>query len=282
MKSSIKKILAVILTGIIVFSLASCSVTEKIQEYFVEETTVTEPYTNKSEKPDTQAEVIEYLNAISADLKKSNPYNITMSRDFSANDFESENKHLKAAFPTVAKFLIDNSSFIEKGLNGKEALDAGTISNIAHVYPTEGSMESSNVLLKQVKLATCSQTADNYIITIDFKDDAKPLEAGGLGEVFNVNDKDAILEELKGASDLLTVKDYDIEYNGGQIVCTVERGTDRIVSARYSRVIKITADVTGQGEFASIKNEKVTFNVTENENYTIEWDAPVETTVAEK
>ncbi|MBQ7957134.1 MAG: hypothetical protein IJ279_03765 [Clostridia bacterium] len=282
MKSSIKKVLAIVLTGIVVVSLASCSVTDKVQEYFKEETTVTEPYTNKSEKPDTQAEVVKYFNAISADLKKSNPYNITMSRDFSANDFESQNEHLKAAFPTVANFLIDNSSFIEKGLNGKEAIDAGTISNIAHVYPIEGSMESSNVLLKQVKLATCSQTADNFVLTIDFKDDAAPLEAGGLGEVFNINDKDAILEELKGASDLITVKDYDVEYNGGRIVCTVERETDRIVSATYSRIIKITADITGQGEFSSVKNEKVTFNITENENYTIEWDAPVETTVAEK
>lgn len=282
MKSSVKKILAIVLTGIIVFALASCSVTEKVQEYFVEETTVTEPYTNKSEKPDNVSEIVAYFNSISADLKKSEPYNITMSRDFSAGDFESENKHLKAAFPTVAKFIINNSDFLDKGLNGKEELENGTISNIVHVYPTEGSMDSSNVLLKHVKLATCSQTSDNYVITIDFKDDASPLEAGGLGEVFNVNDKDAILEELKGASDLLTIKDYDVEYNGGKIVCTVDRGTDRIVSATYSRAIKVTADVTGQGEFASIKNEKVTFNLYENENYTIDWVNPESTTVAEK
>ena len=178
--------------------------------------------------------------------------------------------------------IIKNSEFIDKGLNGKEELEAGNISNIAHIYPMEGSMDSSNVLLKQVKLATCSQTADNFVITIDFKDDASPLEAGGLGDVFNVNDKEAILEELKGASNLLTVKDYAVEYNGGRIVCTIDRANDQIVSATYSRNIKITADVTGQGEFASIKNEQVIFTITENENYTIEWEAPADTTKAEK
>lgn len=282
MKNSIKKILAILLTAIIVVSLASCSVTEKIQDYFVEETTVTEPYTNKSAKPVNQSEIVEYFNTISADLKKSNPYNITMGRDFSANDIECENEHIKAAFSTVAKFLIDNSSFISKGMNGKEEVEAGNISNIVNVYPIEGSANASKVLLKQVKLATCSQTSDNFVITIDLKDDATPLEAEGLGEVFNINDKEAILKELKGASNLISVEDYDIEYNGGRIVCTVDRGTDRIVSATYSRVIKVTAEITGQGNFAEIKKETVTFNITENENYTIEWDAPVETTVAEK
>lgn len=282
MKNSIKKILAILLTGIIVVSLASCSVTDKIQDYFKEETTVTEPYTNKSVKPANQSEIIKYFNTISADLKKSNPYNITMGRDFSANDIECENEYVKAAFPTVSKFLINNSSFISKGKNGKEELEAGNINSIADIYPIEGSAESSNVLLKQVSLATCSQTSDHFIITINLKDDATPLEAEGLGEVFNINNKEAILEELKGASDLITVTDYTVEYNGGKIVCTVDRGTDRIVSATYSRVIKVTAEITGQGDFADIKNETVTFNVTENENYTIEWDAPVEVTVAEK
>lgn len=268
MKSSIKKILAVVLTGIIVFTLASCSVTEKIQSYFVEETTVTVPYTNKSEKPSNTKDIVDYFNTISADLKKAEPFNVTLGRDFSANDFESENEHLKAAFPTVADFIIDHAGdeFIDRGLEGTPV----------EVYPLEGSSVSSIVDFKQVKLATCSQTNDNFVITINFKDDATPLEADGLSKVFNTNDKEAILKEIAKANDLLTVNDYDVEYNGGRIVCTVERGTDRIVSASYSRIIKVTADVTGQGEFADIKNEKVTFNLTENENYTVNWTEPVE------
>ena len=111
---------------------------------------------------------------------------------------------------------------------------------------------------------------------MDFKDDATPLEADGLSKVFNTNDKEAILKEIAKADSLLTVNDYDVEYNGGRIVCRIERGTDNIVSASYSRVIKVTADVTGQGEFADVKNEKVTFNLSENENYTVNWDKPVE------
>lgn len=271
MKNSVKKILAVVLTGIIVFALASCSVTEKVQEYFVEETSTTVPYTNKTEKPANVKEIVDYFNTVSAEMKKAEPYNVTLGRDFSAGDFESENKHLKAAFPTIESFIIDNTEFFERGLEGTPV----------EVYPIEGSSVPSIVSLKQVKLATCSQTDDYFVITIDFKDDASPLEAGGLGNVYNINDKDAILEELSKASDLLTVSDYDVEYNGGRIVCTVERGTDRIVSATYSRVIKVTADVTGNGKFDSIENEKVTFNLTENENYTINWENPEQPTVAE-
>ena len=274
MKSSIKKLIAVLLTGIIVFTLASCSVTDKIQEIFVEETSTTVPYTNKSEKPSNTKEVVDYFNRISADLKKAEPYKVYLSRDFSTNDFESENKHIKAAFPTVSKFIIKyaEENFLERNLEGTPV----------EVYPLEASSVSSIVDFKQVKLATCSQTDDNFVITMDFKDDATPLEADGLSKVFNTNDKEAILEEIAKASNLLTVNDYEVEYNGGRIVCTVERGTDRIISATYSRVIKVTADITGQGEFAAVKNEKVTFNLTENENYTVEWDAPAETTVAEE
>lgn len=268
MKSSIKKIIAVIVTGIIVFTLASCSVTEKIQGYFVEETSTTVPYTNKSEKPSNTKEVVDYFNRVSADLKKAEPFNVTLSRDFSANDFESENEHLKAAFPTVADFVIKyaGDEFVDRSLEGTPV----------EVYPLEGSSVASIVDFKQVKLATCSQTDDYFVITMDFKDDATPLEADGLSKVFNTNDKEAILKEIAKASDLITVSDYDVEYNGGRIVCTVERGTDNIVSASYSRVIKVTADVTGQGELAGVKNEKVVFNLTENENYTVNWDKPVE------
>lgn len=272
MKNTVKKLLAVILAGIMVVSLASCSVGDKIRDYFNEETTVTEPQTNKSEKPDDQVKTIEYFNTVSSNLKKSNPYNIILNRGFEAKDFESQNATLKAMFPTVSKFFINNSTFIDKEINGRTALEEGKISNIVHVYPMEASMQASNVLLKQVKLATTAQTTDYYIITIDFTDDATPFEAGGLGEVFNVNDKAAILEELKGASDMFVIKDYTAEYNGGKIVCTVDRTTDQIISTTYTRVIKITAEITGQGEFADIKNETVTFNLTENEHYEIEWN----------
>lgn len=268
MKSSIKKFIAVVLTGIIVFSLASCSATEKIQEFFVEETSTTVPYTNKSEKPSNTKEIVDYFNRISADLKKAEPFNVTLSRDFSAKDFESQNEYLKAAFPTVADFIIEyaKDEFVDRSLAGTPV----------EVYPLEASSVSSIVDFKQVELATCSQTDDNFIITIDFKDDATPLEADGLSKVFNVNDKEAILEEIAKAGNLITVSDYDVEYNGGRIVCTVDRGSDNIISASYSRVIKVTADVTGQGEFADVKNEKVTFNLTENENYTVNWEKPAE------
>ncbi len=131
MKSTIKKILAVVLTGIIVITLASCSVTDKIQEIFVEETTVTVPYTNKSEKPSNTKEVVDYFNRVSAELKKDEPYNVTLGRDFSTNSFESENEYLKAAFPTVSNFIIKYASdkFVDRNLEGTPV----------EVYPLEGS-----------------------------------------------------------------------------------------------------------------------------------------------
>ena len=273
MKSSVKKILAVILTGAIVFALASCSITDKVQEYFVEETSTTVPYTNKSEKPANTKEIVDYFNRVSADLKKAEPFNVTLGRDFSTNSFESENSVLKAGFPTVANFIIKYA--------GEEFLDRDLTGTPVEVYPLEASSVASIVDFKQVKLATCSQTDDYFIITMDFKDDATPLEADGLSKVFNTNDKEAILKEIAKASDLLTVNDYDVEYNGGRIVCKIERGTDNIVSATYSRAIKVTADVTGQGKFESVKNEKVTFNLVENENYNVNWENPEKATVAE-
>lgn len=283
MKSSIKKILAIVLTGIIVFTLASCSLTEKVQQIFIEETTVTEPYTNKTEKPETINEIVKYFNDISKTLKSTkNIYNVTLGRDFSANDFECENSHLKAALPTVVGFMIDHAEgeFYERGLDGREAVKNGKISNVVEIYPIELSGASSIVDYRQVKLASCSQTDDHLIITIDFKDDATPLEADGLSKVFNKNDKEAILKEIKDAEYLVSLNDYDVEYNGGRIVCKVERKTDRIIEATYSRTIKVTADVTGNGKFESVGNQTVVFNLHENENYHIDWVNPatVETT----
>ncbi len=268
MKSSIKKILAVILTGAIVFTLASCSLTDKVQEYFIEETSTTVPYTSKSDKPDNTQEIVKYFNDVSASLKKANPYNVVLERGFEAKDFESENSHIKATFKTVADFIINNASdeFFERGLEGTPV----------EVYPIEGSQVASIVNFKQVKLATCVQNDDYYIITIEFKDDATPLEADGLSMVFNTNDKESILKEMSSASDLLKVNDYDVEYNGGRIVCKVARKDDSIVSASYSRNIKVTADIEGQGKFDAVKNEKVTFNLIENENYTVNWEKPTE------
>lgn len=274
MKNSIKKILAVVLAGCIVFALASCSITDKVQSYFVEETSTTVPYTNKSEKPNNTKEIVEYFNRVSAELKKAEPHNVKLERSFKANDFESENKYLKASFKTVADFIIDNASdeFFERGLEGTPV----------EVYPLEGSNVASIVDFKQVKLATIAQNDDNIILTIDFKDDETPLEADGLSRVFNTNDKATILEEMSSASDLLKVNDYDVEYNGGRIVCTIARGTDNILSAEYTRSIKVTADITGQGKFESVKNEEVVFNLNETEKYTVNWENPEETTVEKK
>lgn len=272
MKSSVKKFLALALTGIIIFALASCSVTDKVQSYFVEETSTTVPYTNKTVKPDNVKEIVNYFNTVSAEFKKAEPFDVSLDRSFSAGDFESENSYLKAAFPTIKSFILDNTDFFEKKLNGSPV----------EVYPIEGSSVSSIVSMKQVKLATCSQTDDYMIITIDFNNDASPLEAGGLGNVYNTNDKASILEELKQAADLLEVDDYDVEYNSGRIVCKVERKTDRIVSATYSRVIHVTATVTGNDKFESVKDEEISFNVTENENYTVTWENPEDATVAEE
>ncbi len=277
MKSSVKKILAVILTGVIVFTLASCSLTDKVQEIFVEETSTTEPYDNKTEKPKTINEIVKYFNDVSKTLKDTkNIYNVTMSRDFSAHDFECENSNLKAALPTVVDFIIGHAGgeFYERGLDGRECVENGKIGNVVEIYPIELSGASSVVDFRQVKLASCSQTDDHFIITIEFKDDATPLEADGLSKVFNKNDKEAILEELKDANDLLAVSDYDVEYNGGSIVCKVERKTDRIVEASYSRTIKVTADVTGKGNFESVGDQTVVFNLNENENYHVDWVNP--------
>ncbi len=284
MKSSIKKIFAVVVAGVLVFALASCSVTEKVQSYFIEETSTTVPYTNKSEKPTNTKEIVEYFNKVSAQFKKSDPFQVKLRKDLETAKFndnsdhiETENKYLKSAFKTISAFIIDNA--YDGFYNDDEQEIKGTP---VEIYPLEGSNVPSIVDFKQVKLATCSQKEDTTIITIEFKDDSSPLEPDGLSKVFNVTDKAAMLEEMSSVSDLLEVNDYSVAYNGGKIVCTVDRKTDNILSATYSRAIRVTADITGKGNLESLGNDTVVFELNLKEIYEVDWVDPDSTTIAEE
>ena len=271
MNSKIKSLIAILMAAVLVLSLASCSVTDKLKSFFSEEEVITEPYTSKTEKPTQVADVVNYFNEISNKVKQSKVA-LEATYTYDVGDFECENEYVKAALPTVKDYVLKN--YLEE--NETVSVEYG--GDIKNIYPIAGEDWSSKLTAADVETAVCAQASDDYKIIIRLADDYTPEVGSGVGSAFSFSNKEEILGELSKMDEYLKVNDYSVKYSNCSIDCVADRATDEISSATYSCKAIVTASVTGVGTMASVGTTEITMSITKTVTYKLDWVDPSTTT----
>ena len=263
MRSVFKKLSALLLISALIFSFASCSLTD---DHEPEETTT--ELTTLSSLPQGNDGILDYFNRVLAVADEGTPsFNIKTSID--AFDFESENGLVKSAFPTIKKYMLrSDTEAVEFGtkftqkLPGEKGLTAIDPANVKSVEATWPDVESGMTTVK----------ANEYVITIEFND---ALDAQDVLRYFGMTDKGEVLTEFEKASDYVQVNDYSSEYTGCRLEVKVDIHSDRIVWLAVTRAAVVTASATCTGKLASAGDVTASFKFTKTYEFKdFDWTAP--------
>ncbi len=296
MKPYFIKFSAVILTLVLCLCLASCSLSGSGEEE------TTEPVSESMTPVPTDAQsAIEYFNTLMTKLS-TEKYAVKYSVDYRPRGFECEgNKTLAATLPTVVKlmsfgedlggeFEYGDLSFAEKVLpvkNSPEPLQL-TLDDIAHdeegdllisVNPDQFAAlkeeESKAAENEEYTMEDVNTDPDTRIVTITLRDEKNPADGGFFSKIYDLPDRQNILNEFAKCSDYLKIADeYDADYTGCTIRMEIDRLTDRVVKLEFGRNIIVTATVTGAGTLESVGEQVITFTVNGNDTYEFDWNKP--------
>lgn len=92
-----------------------------------------------------------------------------------------------------------------------------------------------------------------------------------VSHAFSPHDKNAILAELKKGESYFTVSDYEIAYNSPVIIATFDAVTDEMAKVEFYKNMSVTSYVKGEGSLSYLGDKTITFNCTDNMNYTFDW-----------
>lgn len=257
MKKRIHKLLAVIFALSLVCSLAACSGTEEETTIV---TTTEPPVISKTPQPMTSVESIAYFNRVMDAVKTDKPaVEVKVSKN--VNDIECENKKLKAAIPTIKKYMLNTKA---------DGADLGD--DLTDIFPVKGQSWSSKLDVNDVRYANCLETLKTYEITIRLKDekDAAPL-TGAHGKAFDFVDKAEILKEFEKAVDYVKVDSLDLTFTGSFIKCTVDRATDQVLSVTYYLNVNADSVVTGTGSFEDVGSVPLGMRYDSTITYDLRW-----------
>ena len=93
-------------------------------------------------------------------------------------------------------------------------------------------------------------------------------DPSAVAHAFSPHDKSAILSELKKGESYFSVSDYEIAYNSPVIIATFDAVTDEVAKVEFYKNMTITSYAKGEGSLSYIGDRTVTFNCTDNMNYT--------------
>ncbi len=266
MKSVLKRLSAIVLSLMLLASLASCSI-------LIPEEETTTLLTARTALPETQDTVLDYFYRVvaMADADTDSPaYTFKTKTDI--RDFECENELVKAAVGTIKNYVLTSDS-IKIEYNGKpededKIEELGEHVKLSSFFPGEGGLrEIDPSIIKSFSSVWPDSEDDNgtgtmlktknYEISIDFNDNLTEAE---IEHYFGMANKEEILAEFAKAKDYLVVEDYTVAYTGCKISFKVDVQTDNLVNITFERVANVTATATGAGELASVGNIEVNFN----------------------
>lgn len=254
------KILSLVFALTLIFSLAACSGADTET---TEETTTEPPIVSKTPQPTTGAEALAYFNRVMDAVKTGKPaVSVSVSKDI--KNVETDNDKLKAAIPTVKKYMLNTKA---------DGVSYGD--DLTDIFPVKGQDWVSRLTLADVRYATCLEAKETYEISVHFRDEAEaaPLSSS-LGKAFDLVEKSTILEEFKKAEGYLRVDDFDLTYTGCYIVCSVDRATDEVRSVTYYLYADASTTVVGAGELKDIGDVPLSLRYESKITYTLDWTVP--------
>ena len=133
--------------------------------------------------------------------------------------------------------------------------------------------------LKNIKSANIvdidDATSRSYTIELTIWEESNPTQENSIfGKIYKITPKDEILNELKKASDYMTIDDYDAQYQVGKIIAVVSKETDRLSELKLEREIRVETEVTGQNTLAEMGTVPLAFTYSSTANYSVNWDDP--------
>lgn len=257
MKKTIKKLVAAVFALSLVFSLAACNGSN---EETTEVTTTEPPVISKTEQPRTSTEAIAYFNLVMDAVKAGKPaVEVKVSKNI--HDIESDNAKLKAAIPTIKKYMLNTKA------DGAEFGD-----DLTDIFPVKGQSWGSKLTVNDVRYANCLEALKTYEITIRLADekDALPLTSAH-GKAFDLTDKAAILTEFEKAADYIKVDSLDLTYTGSFIKCSVDRATDEVLSVTYYLNANAVSNVTGTGTLEGMGTVPLNLRYDSTITYNLTW-----------
>lgn len=262
MKKKITKFLAIMFALSLVFSLAACNGSDGET---TEVTTTEPPVISKTAQPTTSVEALAYFNRVMDAVKTGKPA-VAVKVSKNIHDIESDNANLKAAIPTIKKYMLDT-----------KADGAAFGDDLTGTFPVKGESWSSKLDVNDIRYANCLEALKTYEITIRLKDekDALPLTSSH-GKAFDLTEKASILKEFEKAADYIKIDSLALNYTGSFIKCSVDRATDQVLSVTYYLNVNAVSTVTGTGSLVDMGTVSLNLRYDSTITYDLTWDAAEE------
>ena len=195
-----------------------------------------------TKKPNTTAEIVEYFNKASNNVKtKAKSVTKVKEENYQAQDINLG--ALGMLQGAISGLINDNM-----GVNEEQSGRTGTsVADKNAIYPVENESWASKLTVDDVKEATCTEQNGVYTITITVKNDELAQEyshgTGHHGKAFNIVMPQTIKDNAGPASSLLS--SLKVGYQDGKIIATVDAATGNIISAKYDFIWLLNIDMFG-------------------------------------
>jgi len=260
MKSRILKIVSILMALVSVLSLCACEITP----LFETETTTEKVIVTKTPITGERNTAIAYFNKVVNALKEEKP-NAEGVIERKARGFECADELLKANLSTLADKALDKVKMGYSRDNAEQDFNEFMSVNGETWVSKLEATDVQNILW-------IDHNKETYRIVILLGTEENPVKGEGTyGKFYNIADKDAIMAEFEDAKNYFELKDYSTVYHDGKIVCNIDKETDQVKSISYQKYVTVTAEGKGVNNLASIGDQTITFELTEDYTYNFDY-----------
>lgn len=252
MLKTFKRFTALALAVVMTFMLCSCSMANIYEEEVIK---------RASPIPHTKQEIFDYFCMA---YKKAREAKVKVDYDYShkAKSPDCENSYVEDVFDTIAYLMTDGRS---------ESVEYGQ--DCTALVP-ENKLE-----LKDIRSANIIDIDDpsyrSYTVVLTIWEDDNPTQDDSIfGKIYKISPKDEILTEFKKGAAFFTADDYETQFNVGVIRAVISKETDEMAEVKLERNVRVSTEITGQGNLAPVGTVPLSFTYEATEKYTFDWEAP--------
>ena len=188
---------------------------DEVSTTAVEETTEAE-----KAAPQTVEEIVEYFNTTANKIK---PTAKKVVKNYEKRIIDEDRLVFPESLESTARSMI--SSFMK---DDNDPIVYETREDITNEFIVPDQSYVSKLKPEYVEKATCVDKGNQYVITLELKDQKNPTAGVGVGAVCDVIEANEVAE---GAS---FVEKFETTYSDCKIVATIDKATDRVVHIQYS------------------------------------------------
>ncbi len=239
-----------------VLSLCAC----EIKPLFETETTTEKVIVTKTAITGERNAALGYFNKVVNALKEEKP-NASGTIERKASKFDCADELLKANISSLADKALGK---VKMGYSRDNAEQ-----DFNEFMSIKGESWVSKLEVTDVQnILWIDQDKETYRIVILLGNEENPVKENGIyGKIYEIADKEAIMDEFEKSKEYFELEDYSTLYHDGKIVCNIDKETDRVKSISYKKFVTVTAEGKGVNNLASIGEQTITFELAEEYEY---------------